>query len=146
MKIYLDNCCLQRPLDDRSQLRIALEAEAVLSILALCEAGTVDLISSEALMFETQKNPDKSRREYAIEVLRQAKSFIHVYEAIESRSQEFIKVGIKPLDALHLASAEHAQADYICTTDDKFLKKAKALKEIKTKVISPLQLVEEIIP
>lgn len=146
MKIYLDNCCLQRPLDDRSQLRIALEAEAVLSILALCEAGTVDLISSEALMFETQKNPDKSRRESAIAVLAQAKSFIHVNDAIESRSQEFIKVGIKPLDALHLASAEHAQSDYICTTDDKFLKKAKALKNVKTKIISPLHLVEEIIP
>ena len=34
MRIYLDTCSLQRPLDDRHQVRIALEAEAVLAILA----------------------------------------------------------------------------------------------------------------
>jgi hypothetical protein len=50
MKVYLDNCCLQRPLDDKSQIRIALEAEAVLSILAICESGILELISSEPLV------------------------------------------------------------------------------------------------
>ena len=39
MLLYLDMCSLQRPLDDKTQLRIALEAEAVLGILALCQAG-----------------------------------------------------------------------------------------------------------
>ena len=32
-------CSVQRPLDDKTQQRIALEAEAVLGILAICEAG-----------------------------------------------------------------------------------------------------------
>lgn len=31
MRIYLDCCCLQRPLDDQTQPRIRLEAEAVLA-------------------------------------------------------------------------------------------------------------------
>ncbi len=97
-------------------------------------------------MFETQKNPDASRRDYAFEVLRQAKAFIHVNEEIENRAKKFTQAGIKPLDALHLASAEHAHADYLCTTDDKFLKKAKTIKDVKTKVVSPIQLTEEIIP
>ncbi len=30
MKIYLDNCCCNRPFDDQSHLRIRLEAEAKL--------------------------------------------------------------------------------------------------------------------
>ena len=30
MKIYFDSCSLQRPLDDKSQILIALEADAVL--------------------------------------------------------------------------------------------------------------------
>jgi hypothetical protein len=30
MKIYLDNCCLNRPFDDLSQDRVYLEAEAIL--------------------------------------------------------------------------------------------------------------------
>jgi predicted nucleic acid-binding protein len=97
-------------------------------------------------MFETRKNPDASRRDYALETIRQAKIFIHVTDEIESRAQEFIVTVIKPLDALHLASAEQARADYFCTCDDKFLKKAKSLKDVKTKVVSPIQLIEEIVP
>jgi len=47
MKIYFDTCSLQRPLDNRSQLRIATEAEAILGILFwLSETDTLDLISS----------------------------------------------------------------------------------------------------
>jgi len=45
MKIYLDNCSLQRPLDSRTSTRIALEAEAVLGVLALLESGKIQLIS-----------------------------------------------------------------------------------------------------
>jgi len=55
MKIYLDNYALQRPLDDKSQMRIPLEAEAVLSVLELCKAGELDLISSEALELEEER-------------------------------------------------------------------------------------------
>jgi len=32
MKVYLDNCCFNRPYDDQSHLRIRLEAEAKLKI------------------------------------------------------------------------------------------------------------------
>jgi hypothetical protein len=42
MKIYLDICSVQRPLDDKAQLRILVEAEAILGILALCESGQAE--------------------------------------------------------------------------------------------------------
>ena len=58
MKIYLDNCSLQRPLDSKTQTRIVLEAEAVLGILTLLESGKVALVSSEALRFEIDHNPN----------------------------------------------------------------------------------------
>ena len=32
MRIYLDNCCFNRPYDDQSQLRISLETQAKLYI------------------------------------------------------------------------------------------------------------------
>ena len=35
MNVYLDTCSLQRPLDDQTQIRIRLEAEAVLAIIEL---------------------------------------------------------------------------------------------------------------
>jgi hypothetical protein len=33
MKIYLDNCCYNRPFDDQTQERIHLESEAILTVL-----------------------------------------------------------------------------------------------------------------
>jgi hypothetical protein len=35
MKIYLDMCSVQRPLDTKTQPHIAVEAEAILGIIAL---------------------------------------------------------------------------------------------------------------
>jgi len=144
MKVYLDNCALQRPLDDKNQIRIALEAEAILGVFMLCESGKVELISSDALVFETQNNPNLTRKEYAFEVLAKATEFIGLNDKIERRAQKFNKIGIKPLDALHLASAEEAKVDYFCSCDDGFLKKAKKLKNLKVKVVSPLELIQEI--
>ena len=49
MKIYFDSCAIQRPLDSMRQVRIALEAEALLWMFALVESGQHELVSSEAL-------------------------------------------------------------------------------------------------
>jgi hypothetical protein len=144
MKIYIDNCALQRPLDDKSQTRIRLEAEAILSVLALCKAGELDLISSEALELEIEKNPLATRRNYAESALESARSHIMLDGSIELRAYEFLTLGIKPLDALHLASAEAAKADYFCTCDDRFLQRAKTIYGLKTVVITPLELIGEL--
>jgi len=45
---------------------------------------------------------------------------------------------------LHLASAEAGEVDFFCTCDDAFIKKAKREVRGKTKVVSPLELAEEI--
>ena len=144
MKIYLDNCSLQRPLDSKTQIRIILEAEAVLGILALCGSGQVELISSDALIFEIERTPNIARQEYTLEVLSTAKVFVELNDQVEERAREFNAIGVKPLDALHLASSEAAQADYFCTCDDRFLKKAKTIKGLQTKVVSPVEVIGEI--
>ncbi|MGH9899615.1 MAG: type II toxin-antitoxin system VapC family toxin [Pyrinomonadaceae bacterium] len=144
MKVYLDTCSLQRPLDSRSQIRITLEAEAILGTLLLHEVGQIELISSEALLFEIERNPTMARKEYALEVLKSAESFVAVNDRVENRATELVATGIGPLDALHLACAEEGRADYFCTSDDGFLKKAKARTDLKTKVVSPVELIEEI--
>lgn len=53
MRVYLDTCSLQRPLDDKSQLRIRLEAEAVLSVLDLVEASLASAEAGEVDFFCT---------------------------------------------------------------------------------------------
>ena len=72
MKIYLDMCSLQRPLDTKTQVRVAMEAEAILSILALCASGYATLLASDALVFETAQNPHPIRKQYAFGVLAMA--------------------------------------------------------------------------
>lgn len=143
-KIYLDTCSIQRPLDTKSHLRITLEADAVLGILSLVEANKVDLISSEILFFEIQRNSNQIRKEYALEVISKAKKFVSMNIKIEKRSREFVDLGIHFLDAVHLACAEDAHVDYFCTCDDVFLKKALQIQGLKIKVVSPVDLAKEL--
>ncbi len=84
------------------------------------------------------------RREYALEAISKAKTFVVLNNRIEKRAKKLNTMGIKPLDALHLASAEEAQAVFFCTCDDKFLNRAKAVNDLKTKAVSPVELIEEI--
>ena len=142
--IYLDTCSLQRPLDTKSHLRITLEADAVLGILSLVEANKVDLISSEALFFEIQRNSNSIRKEYALEVISKAKKFVNMNANIENRSKEFVRLGIHFVDAVHLASAEEARVDYFCTCDDELLKKALQIQNLQIKVVSPVDLAKEL--
>ena len=51
---------------------------------------------------------------------------------------------IKPLDALHLALAETGNADFFCTCDDQLLHNAEQVKDLRIKVINPVDLVQEI--
>ena len=61
-KIYLGVCCLNRPFDDQTQARIHLEAEAIMMILAQCEAGNWEWLGSEVIDLEIAQTPDPERR------------------------------------------------------------------------------------
>jgi len=144
MKVYLDTCGMQRPLDDQTQIRIRLEAEAVLAIIALVENDKLELVSSEALLFETQRNTNLTRREFALEILAKAKYSVQVDGDIQTRAKELSTKKFMALDALHLASAEAGSADYFCTCDDKLLKKAGRFCAPTIKAVSPIELLKEI--
>jgi predicted nucleic acid-binding protein len=146
MRVYFDACSLQRPLDDRSQPRINLEAEAVLTILGLVERGRLELISSEALEFEVERIPDRERRASAEKILKLARETIHLNDEIESDADNMVQLGIKPLDALHLACASQGEVEYFCTSDDKLRKKALRLKSLRIAVVSPLELMLKVSP
>ena len=145
MKIYLDNCCLQRPLDDKSQSRIQLESEAILAILTLCEQQKIRLVSSDVLEFELGKNPHPQRKAYVTEILAKADIFVQVDLKITQRAKALEGLGFKGADALHISCAEAEQVDYFCSCDDKLLKRARALNLLLVKIVSPLELAEEIV-
>jgi predicted nucleic acid-binding protein len=144
MRIYLDACSLQRPLDDRTQPRINIEAEAVQTVLRLVESGQVELLSSDALEYEIERIPDLQRRERAKETLKLASKTLELVDDIENHAESLLELGLAAMDALHLAFASWAKTDYFCTCDDKILNKVNALTGLGTRVVSPLQLIEEV--
>ena len=137
-------CSIQRPLDTKSHPRIAVEAEAILGVLTLCEAGHMELLNSDTLVFELERNPHPVRKEYALKVLANATGFVQTNDRIEETARSFQAEGIKPMDALHLASAVVAEANYFCTCDDRFLKRAKTVDTGQAKVVSPYELIVEV--
>ena len=144
MKIYLDLCAIQRPLDTSNQIRIVLESEAVLGIITFCDSGEAELLSSEALLYEGEQSSLSIRKEHTLAVLAKAKSVVTVTEKEKKRAANLMTFGIKPLDALHMSLAESGNADYFCTCDDKILRNSKRVKDLMIKVINPVDLVREI--
>jgi len=144
MKIYLDLCAIQRPLDTPNQIRIVLESEAVLGIITFCDSGQAELLSSEALLYEGEHSSLPIRKEHTLAVMAKAKGIVNVTKKEKLRAANLMTFGIKPLDALHMALAESGNADYFCTYDDKLLRNSKRVKDLTVKVINPVDLVQEI--
>ena len=46
MRIYLDNCCFNRPYDDQSSFRVLLETQAKLYVQEKVRQGLYDLVCS----------------------------------------------------------------------------------------------------
>ena len=46
MRIYLDNCCYNRPFDNQAQVKVFLETVAKLSIQQKMHAGEVEYVWS----------------------------------------------------------------------------------------------------
>ena len=145
MIIYLDNCSLQRPLDNKIQVRIRLEAEAKIAIIELLEKGKIRLAMSTLLEYELQKTPDPDRISFGNKVLSLSSNKIVLSKAIIDRAKDFTKQKIKPIDALHLAIAVIKEISYLCTCDDRFLKRANKIGNLKTQIVSPLQFIQEFV-
>jgi predicted nucleic acid-binding protein len=146
MRIYLDNCCLQRPLDLQTQPRIRVETEAVFAVLAAVLAKEWVLCGSEVLEYEISRIPDAARRAESISVLSLATEFLQITQAVELRALSLEHQGLNAMDALHLATASEAKVDYFCSCDDKLLRKAGAIPGLGCRIISLLNLVVEISP
>jgi predicted nucleic acid-binding protein len=144
MRLYLDNCCLQRPLDDQTHPRIRVETEAVFVILAAIKAGEQSLLGSEALEYEAGRIPDEARRTEVFSILTLASERLQITDAVEAMALVFEEQGLQAMDAIHLALASAAKADFFCTCDDKLLRNAQSISGLSCKLTSLLGLVPEV--
>jgi predicted nucleic acid-binding protein len=123
MRIYMDNCCLNRPFDGQSQVRIRLETEAKLRIQERIVAGEIELAWSYILDYENAASPFDERRA-AVSAWRR-RSVVDVSEtpALVEEAKSLALLGLRSKDALHVACAIEAGCDFFLTTDDILLKK-----------------------
>lgn len=139
--VYLDICALKRPFDDARSERIRREAEAVARIFEEAESGKIQLVVSPAHHFENDRNPREDRRLATDLWLQKAGRSVDVAPAIDERARSLSTLGFGPLDALHLAFAEHARARWFVTTDDRLIRKAVEQRgEMQIQVVRPDQL------
>ncbi|MBS1249176.1 MAG: hypothetical protein MAG431_00749 [Chloroflexi bacterium] len=141
MRLYFDNCCFNRPFDDQSSLTIRLETEAKVHIQTAIRAGEYALGWSYMLDYENAANPLEERRSEIQKWETLADSFVVESPAILEMMQEIVSVGIKPLDALHVACAMELECQYFLTVDKGVLNRAQAITGIQ--IVNPIDFVIE---
>ena len=142
MKIYLDNCCFNRPYDDQSHIRVRLEAEAKLEIQEKIRNGDLQLVWSYILDYENAKNPLRERRELIGEWKKYAADDVVESESVLGMAGILHDKGIRKMDSLHIACAIQASADFFLTTDDGILKKAALVDQVT--VTDPIGFIKEV--
>jgi predicted nucleic acid-binding protein len=136
-RLYLDNCCFNRPYDDQANLNIRLEAEAKLFIQNEILEENYELAWSFMMDYEISANPFYDRQFAFMKWKNIAVLDVDPVEGILIRGREIMQKNIKQKDAIHIACAIKAGCDYFLTTDRKVLNKN--IPEIK--LINPLDFI-----
>jgi predicted nucleic acid-binding protein len=141
----MDVCCLNRPFDDLSQERIQFESDAVLLIIARCESGQWELVSSEVIDLEMKKQTDLERLKKVQALYSVSGKRLILTEQAKNKSEEFRNYGIKLFDSLHLAVAEVNCIDVFLTTDDALLRATERITTIGIAVANPVTWLMEVL-
>ncbi len=124
IRLYLDNCCFNRPYDDQTQARINLEAQAKLYIQRQIVDKKFEFVYSYMSRYENSQNPFKIRRDAISRFFKNACHYVgeDYADEIQKKAAEIMKTGIKAKDAIHIACAIFGKADYFLSTDIRLLK------------------------
>ena len=145
MKLYLDNCCYNRPYDDQTQEKIHMEGEAILTIINRCKQNMNEIIGSPVLDLEIDQIDDIEKREkvknfYDQTITKKVDYTIKILERVRELSEQ---TNVRTLDRFHLSFAEISEVDILLTTDTKFEKACSKLN-LKIKIMNPLKYLMEV--
>jgi predicted nucleic acid-binding protein len=133
-KIYLDNCCYNRPYDDQASPKVVLETLSKLYIQERVLKHEIDLVWSYILKYENSRNSVDSKRTAIAQWEQLSVQFVDKSPAIVALADEIAATGVHPADSLHIVCAIAAHCDYIITIDKRMLK----FKDHKIIVCSPV--------
>ena len=142
MRIYLDMCCYNRPYDDQTQLKVAMETQSKLYIQMLIKEKKLELIASYMLRYECSQNPFEMRRKAILDFIQEnAVGYVggNRKKEIEVKATEIMKAGVKFKDACHVASAIYAECEYFISTDIRLLK----YNTQEIKMVTPIEFITE---
>lgn len=145
MRIYLDNCCLGRLLDDDSQDRVKLEIEAMMLLMARIFRKKLIWVSSSVLRVEVMRNRDLLKQRSIASLLKYASELVEMGPADMDRADFLQTLGFGVFDSYHLAAAERAGCDALLTTDDAFGRRAKRhAHKLHVRVENPIDWLMEV--
>ncbi len=125
MRIYLDNCCYNRPYDDQTNLRVSLETQAKLRVQEEIKAGKHELVTSYMLRYEYSVNPYEMRKNQIMDFIKN-NTYVYVTDKnkdeYEKKANEIMEKGVHYKDSIHIACAIAAKCEYLLTTDDRMLR------------------------
>ena len=141
MRVYLGNCCYNRPFDEQGQLRVRLETEAKLEIQSQMRLGILEYVWSDMLTGEVMDSPFIDQREKILPWRFGATENVHITEDVEVQAEGFLRLGLKSSDAIHLACAVASDCDWFFTVDRGILRKISRVGEMR--VANPMDFVKE---
>ena len=139
LKIYLDNCCYNRPFDPPANPTIVFESSAKILIQTLIVNQEVELVNSFVVYEEISAITNEEKRDLITNFLDNASIYIakDKLDEVLALATEIMKTGVKYMDASHTACAIIAGCDYLITTDKRLLK----YKSDKINVINPIDFI-----
>ena len=141
MRVYLDNCCYNRPFDDQSQIKVRVETLSKLAVQLMMATRRVEYAWSSTLDYELSRNPVPKRKTASARWRAGAVEYVTASEEVSHRARELEDIGFGAQDALHVASAEQAGCDWFLTTDKGILKKLRQLGTMR--IANPIDFVME---
>ena len=145
LKLYLDNCCYNRPFDDLTQEKNNLEAQAIKLIIDKYWKNEFEIYTSDVLVVEMNNIKDQIKRAKVLEVYNKLDLINIPYSnRIIKRANEIKQYNIKDMDSLHIAYAKSSKIDYFVTTD-RLLINASDRADLTVKIINPINFIMEVI-
>jgi len=141
IKVYLDNCCYNRPFDDFNIEKNEIEANAKMFIQSLAKYKSISLYYSFMSQIEIDDSPYEERKSCILSFVEEnAVGFIGKkrFNEIEALSSEIMQTGIKKKDATHLACSIIADCDYFITTDKRVMNH----KTDRIKIVNPIDFIK----
>jgi len=140
VKVYLDICCFNRPYDDQTQPKVAIETLAKLHIQELVLKHEIDIVWSYILKFENSRNIFESKRVAIAKWEKISVSFIGKSDSVMVLARQISATGIKPADSLHIACAITAHCDYLITVDNRMQK----FQDSRIIICNPAEFINEV--